>query len=45
MIHRRRVYDLPMAAGSLRIAILGLLVFSLLDGHAAAAGAADPAHT
>jgi DNA-binding beta-propeller fold protein YncE len=33
-----------MAAGSLRIAILGFLVFSLLSGHAAAAGTADPAH-
>jgi DNA-binding beta-propeller fold protein YncE len=44
MILRRRVYDLPMAAGPLRIAILGLLVFSLLDGHAAAAVKADSAH-
>lgn len=33
-----------MAAGSLRIAILGLLVFSVLNGHAAAAGTVDPAH-
>jgi DNA-binding beta-propeller fold protein YncE len=41
----RRVYDLPMAAGSLRIGILGLLALAALGAPAGAAAGDGPAHS